>query len=45
MMKELTLIELDLNQVDYLLDFLAQYGEDDPHLQEILHSIHEQTYL
>tara|TARA_R100000458_G_C8162403_1_gene165944 strand:+ start:371 stop:508 length:138 start_codon:yes stop_codon:yes gene_type:complete len=45
MMKELALIELELNQVDYLLDFLANYGEDDPYLQEILHSIHQQTYL
>ena len=38
-------LELDLQQVDYLLDFLANYGEDDPYLQEMLHSIHEQTYL
>ena len=44
-MEELTLIQLDLDQVDHLLDILAKYGEDDPYLKEILNSIHEQTYL
>ena len=39
-------LQLDLDEVDHLLDFLAS-GDywDDPYLQEIAHSIHEQTYL
>ena len=37
-------LELELDQVEYLLDFLANYGEDDPHLQDMLSLIHEQTY-
>jgi len=35
---------LELNEVDYLLDFLGTHYEDDSILQEIGYSIHEQTY-
>tara|TARA_R100000152_G_scaffold14293_1_gene6478 strand:- start:1923 stop:2072 length:150 start_codon:yes stop_codon:yes gene_type:complete len=35
---------LELDEVDYLLDFLATHAEDDPYLQNISYSIHEQTY-
>ena len=37
-------LELKLDQVEYLLDFIANYGEDDPYLQDMLPLIHEQTY-
>tara|TARA_R100000808_G_scaffold12198_1_gene30604 strand:- start:2355 stop:2507 length:153 start_codon:yes stop_codon:yes gene_type:complete len=35
---------LELDEVDYLLDFLNTHYEDDSILQEIGYSIHEQTY-
>ena len=44
-MKEQIEVKLDLDQVDYLLDFLATHAEDDPYLQDILYLIHEQVYL
>lgn len=39
------LLDLELDQVDYLMDFLATHAEDDPYLQDILYLIHEQVYL
>jgi len=49
-MKEPITLKLELDQVDYLLDFLGTHAihhgiADDPYLQEIAFSIHEQTYL
>ena len=36
---------LELDEVDYLLEVLQlPHSEDDPYLQEIAYSIHEQTY-
>ena len=43
-MKEPIILTLELDQVDYLLDFLGNYAEDDPYLQEIAYSMHEQAY-
>ena len=44
-MKEPIILTLELDEVDYLLDFLNTHYEDDSILQEIGYSIHEQTYL
>jgi hypothetical protein len=38
-------LKLDLDQIDYLIDYLGHDAPDDPYLQEIAYSIHEQTYL
>ena len=43
-MKETIILTLELDQVDYLLDFLGTHAEDDPYLQEIVYSMHEQAY-
>ena len=43
-MKEPITLTLELDEVDYLLDFLNTHYEDDSILQEIGYSIHEQTY-
>ena len=43
-MKEPIELKLELDEVDYLLDFLNTHYEDDSILQEIAFSIHEQTY-
>ena len=43
-MKEPIILTLELDQVDYLLDFLSTHAEDDPYLQEIVYSMHEQAY-
>jgi len=43
-MKEPIILTLELDQVDYLLDFLGTHAEDDPYLQEIVYSMHEQAY-
>ena len=43
-MKEPIILTLELDEVDYLLDFLGTHAEDDPYLQEVAYSIHEQAY-
>ena len=44
-MKEPIELKLDLDQVNYLEDYLRTDAPDDPYLQDIANLIHEQTYL
>ena len=44
MTKESIALELELDQVDYLIDDIRHNASDDPFLQAIADSIHEQTY-
>jgi len=44
MMQSQHVLILEDDQVDYLIDYLRTDAPDDPYLEEIAYSLHEQAY-